>query len=216
MVTFAQRTGLYAIVDADALAGRDPLSFADVLLSSAPLFALQLRAKRWSARQTLSIARSLRERCDRAGVPMVVNDRPDVALLAGTALHVGQDDLPLDDVRSLAKDLPVGVSTHSLAQLDAALALRPDYVALGPIFDTRSKDNPDPTVGLEVLAIAAQRARAAGVALVAIGGVTLDNAPSIRAAGASSAALISALSAHADDPSALALATRALHDALSA
>lgn len=216
MVTFAQRTGLYAIVDADALAGRDPLPFADALLSSAPLFALQLRAKRWSARQTLAVARSLRERCDRAGVPMVVNDRPDVALLAGAALHVGQDDLPLEDLRALGRDLRIGVSTHNLAQLDAALALRPDYVALGPIFDTRSKDNPDPTVGLEVLAIAAQRAQDAGVPLVAIGGITVSNAPSIRAAGASSAALISALCAHADDPSALARTTRALHDALSA
>ncbi len=215
-MSFSQRSGLYAIVDADALGAHDPLAFADALLSAAPLFALQLRAKHWTARQTLSVARSLAQRCAKAAVPFVVNDRPDLAVLSDAhVLHVGQEDLSLDDVRSIARGVMVGVSTHDLRQLDEALAHRPDYVAFGPVFDTRSKHAPDPTVGLALLARAAESARAAGVPLVAIGGITADNAASIRAAGATAGALIGALSSHANDPSTLVSVARSLHDALS-
>lgn len=215
-MSFTQRSGLYAIVDADALAGADPLAFADALLSSTPLFALQLRAKRWSARTAIPVAKALTQRCARAGVPFVVNDRADIAVISGAhALHVGQEDLSLEDARAVAPRARIGVSTHDLAQLDAAIASKPDYVAFGPVFDTRSKEAPDPTVGLSLLAVAAQKARAAGVPLVAIGGITVDNASSVRAAGASSGAVIGALCSHARDPEQLASVARALHSALS-
>ncbi|MFO0561924.1 MAG: thiamine phosphate synthase [Polyangiales bacterium] len=215
-MSFTQRSGLYAIVDADALAGADPLAFADVLLESAPLFALQLRAKRWSARQIIVVARALAQRCARAGVPFVVNDRADLAVIAGAhALHVGQEDLSVLDARRIAGASLIGVSTHDLAQLDEALALAPDYVAFGPVFETRSKEAPDPTVGLALLERACERARAAAVPLVAIGGITVDNAASVRAAGASSGAVIGALASRANDPRALASLARSLHDALS-
>jgi len=215
-VSFTQRSGLYAIVDADALAGADPLAFADVLLASAPLFALQLRAKRWSARQIIPVAQALAQRCARAGVPFVVNDRADIAAIVGAhALHVGQEDLSVSDARRVARAALVGVSTHDWAQLDEALSQRPDYVAFGPVFDTRSKEAPDPTVGLALLERACERARAAGVALVAIGGITVDNASAVRAAGASSGAVIGALASHANDPIALTSIARSLHDALA-
>lgn len=225
---FSSRSGLYAIIDTstlDAIEGAaptsapiDPLAFADALLSAAPLFALQLRSKHWTARRTLALAMALAPRCARAGVPFVVNDRPDLATLArADAVHVGQDDLSIADVRSAAPQLAVGISTHDLAQLEQALVAHdpPDYVAFGPVFDTRSKERPDPTVGLDALARAAELARARAVPLVAIGGITLDNARSVRSRGATSAALISALSAHAHDREALVAHTIALHEALT-
>jgi thiamine-phosphate pyrophosphorylase len=115
--------------------------------------------------------------CHRAGVPLVANDRPDLALLAGCDMvHVGQTDIPIDRVRRITPGLGVGVSTHSLEQLDAALAAVPTYVALGPIFETRTKTDPDPVVGVDVLRAASARAAAARVPLVAIGGITRERA----------------------------------------
>ncbi len=173
--------GLYAIVDAGALEQRNiaPLAFAEAVLSVAPV-ALQLRAKNVSARETLALLRELAPMCHRAGVLLVANDRPDLAILAGCDLvHVGQDDMPVDRVRRIAPGLRVGISTHSLDQLDVALALRPEYVAFGPVFPTMTKKNPDPVVGVAGLSMAYARARAAGIPLVAIGGITYERARSI-------------------------------------
>src|SRR5580700_2363346 len=157
--------GLYAIVDAAALeaCGIEIIAFAEAVLS-APLAALQLRAKVVSARETLALLRELAPMCRRAGVSLVANDRPDLAVLAGCDLvHVGQDDMPIDRVRRIAPGLGVGVSTHSLEQLDAALVTRPAYVAFGPVFQTTTKANPDPVVGVPALKTAYARARAAGI-----------------------------------------------------
>jgi len=173
--------GLYAIVDAGALdvRGLDPLAFAEAVLSVGPA-ALQLRAKNVSARETLALLRELAPMCHRTGVLLVANDRPDLALMAGCDLvHVGQDDMPIDRVRRIAPGLGVGVSTHSLEQLDAALATRPAYVAFGPVFQTTTKVNPDPAVGVAALKTAYLRAHAVGVPLVAIGGITRERAPSL-------------------------------------
>jgi thiamine-phosphate pyrophosphorylase len=175
--------GFYAIVDAGALDRRnlDPLAFAEAVLSVSPA-ALQLRAKNLSARETLALLRALAPMCHRAGVRLVANDRPDLAILAGCDLvHVGQDDMPIDRVRRIAPGLGVGVSTHSLEQLDAALAARPAYVAFGPVFPTTTKADPDPVVGVAGLSAAYVRARAAGVPLVAIGGITYERASTIVA-----------------------------------
>jgi thiamine-phosphate pyrophosphorylase len=173
--------GLYAIVDLDFLNQRrvDPLAFADAVLSARPA-ALQLRAKSAAARDTLELLRAIQARASARGVPLFANDRPDLALLAGcSGVHLGQDDVTLADARRLAPELALGVSTHGLEQLDRALAERPAYVALGPIFQTSSKRDPDPRVGLELLAEASRRCRAAGVPLLAIGGLSLDNAGSV-------------------------------------
>jgi thiamine-phosphate pyrophosphorylase len=175
--------GFYAIVDAGALDLRslDPVAFAEAVLSVRPA-ALQLRAKEVSARETLALLRELAPMCHRAGVQLVANDRPDLAILAGCDLvHVGQDDMPIDRVRRIAPGLGVGVSTHSLDQLDVALAARPEYVAFGPVFPTTTKNNPDPVVGVAGLSAAYARARAAGIPLVAIGGITYERARSIVA-----------------------------------
>jgi thiamine-phosphate pyrophosphorylase len=186
--------GLYPIVDLDSLAklGLSPLAFAELLLSARPPL-LQLRAKSVGARETLALLRRLKPLCAEAGTLLFANDRPDLALIAGVSgVHVGQDDLPLAEVRRFAPTLLVGVSTHNRVQFEAALAERPDYVALGPIFATSSKRNPDPVVGLPELAHAAELARAANVPLVAIGGIDQERAAQIAKLGVI-AAVIGAL-----------------------
>jgi thiamine-phosphate pyrophosphorylase len=170
--------GLYAIVDLRALAARriEPRAFAEAVLR-VRLAALQVRAKDTPARETLALMRELAPMCHRAGVPLVANDRPDLAILAGCdGVHVGQTDMPIDRVRRIAPRLGVGVSTHTLEQLDAALAANPVYVAFGPVFETSSKANPDPVVGVAGVRAAHVRAAAAGVPLVAIGGITRERA----------------------------------------
>lgn len=186
--------GLYAIVDLDflRLRGLEPLPFAEAVLAARP-GALQLRAKSAGARDTLALLRALQARAAPLGVPLFANDRPDLALLAGChGVHLGQDDLSLADTRRLAPALALGVSTHDLDQLEAALRERPAYVALGPVFPTASKRNPEPVVGLALLAEAARRCQARGVPLVAIGGLSLENAGDV-APRADLGAVISAL-----------------------
>jgi thiamine-phosphate pyrophosphorylase len=166
--------GLYAIVDTTLLAGRriDPILFAGAILQVRPA-ALQLRAKDLPSRETLGMMRALGPMCRRAGVPLVANDRPDLAVLAGCDwVHVGQTDMPIGSVRRIAPSLGVGVSTHNLAELAEALAARPAYVAYGPVFETSTKKNPEPVVGMSGLRAARALAAAAGVPLVAIGGIT--------------------------------------------
>ncbi|MBX3216569.1 MAG: thiamine phosphate synthase [Labilithrix sp.] len=175
--------GLYAIVDTQLLArrGTDPVEYARALLEARPA-ALQVRAKDPPAREILCMLRALGPMCRQAGVPLVANDRADLAALAGCqAVHIGQDDLPYELVHRIAPQLAVGISTHTPEQLDRALELRPRYVAYGPVFETSTKTNADPVVGVEGLAHAAARARAHGTPLVAIGGITLERLPEIAA-----------------------------------
>ncbi len=205
--------GLYAIVDASALAKaqRDPVGFARALLVAKPA-ALQLRAKNLSAREALALALKLAPLCREAGVPFVVNDRVDLALAASAdVVHLGQDDLDLRAARSIAPKLAFGISTHTPEQLARALEERPDYVAFGPVFATASKAHPDPVVGLEGLARArsiVNESKAPETPLVAIGGISAENAARVASfadAGAMIGALVTA------DVSANA---RALHEAL--
>lgn len=177
--------GLYPIVDLDTLTARNiaPLEHAEAILTARPQL-LQLRAKHQRPREVLALLTALQPLCARNGTLLFANDRPDLALLArADGVHVGQDDLPLAEVRRLPGALRVGVSTHDLAQLERALAERPDYVALGPIFATQSKRGADPPLGLETLKQGAALARAAGVPLVAIGGLELEVGSELGAAG---------------------------------
>lgn len=209
--------GLYPIVDVDSLRqlGESPLSviaFAErVLVARPPL--LQLRAKHSGAKETLELLRALRPLCTRAGVRLFANDRPDLAVLAECdGVHVGQDDLPLSVVRQVAPRLLIGVSTHSLAQLAAALAQKPDYVALGPVYGTMSKEQADPLVGPPLLAEAYLATRAAGIPLVAIGGVSLERARQI-AAHCDMIAVIAALQPDKHSLDGVSEAAQALHSA---
>ena len=165
--------GLYAIVDADFLERHAvPLvAFAERVISAKPV-AVQLRAKRAQARDILALLRAIRPSASARGVLLFANDRPDLAMLAGCdGVHVGQRDLGVADVRRVTPRLRVGVSTHDEDELCAALALRPDYVAFGPIFGTTSKERPEPIVGVTALSRASVLCRAAEIPLVAIGGI---------------------------------------------
>jgi len=172
--------GLYAIVDTTVCrrARVDPVEVADAILAAGPA-ALQLRAKTEGARVTLELLRALAPRCAAEGTQLFANDRPDLALLAGCGgVHLGQSDLAPADVRRLAAraeraDLRIGASTHDEGELDRALEEPIDVLAIGPIFGTASKLDPEPTLGLEEalrLAARAQRARPS-IARVAIGGI---------------------------------------------
>jgi thiamine-phosphate pyrophosphorylase len=201
--------GLYAIVDVGTLAvrGLDPLAFAEAVLSVGPA-ALQLRAKNTPPREMLALLRALAPMCRRVGVTLVANDRPDIAVLAGCSyVHVGQEDMPIDRVRRLAPDVGVGVSTHTLDQLDAALAARPAYVAFGPVFETQTKRNPEPVVGVTLLREAYARAVQARVPLVAIGGITRERARTL-------VGMADAVAVVADLLPALASSNKGLHSAL--
>lgn len=208
--------GLYPIVDLDTLSRREisPLRFAEAVLTARPPL-MQLRAKRQAPRAVLQLLGELQPLCRRAGTLLFANDRPDLAMLAGAdGVHVGQDDVPLEDVRRLSGALRVGVSTHDHEQLRTALAKGPDYAAFGPIFATSSKDGADPALGLTALAEAAELARAAQVPLVAIGGLTLGVAGELGRLGVV-AAVISDLLADGDTPAAVAQRAAAWQRALT-
>jgi len=182
---------VYPIVDVARLRGRDVAAVVDAL-ARAGAHLIQLRAKAVGDRRLLELAREAMAAGRAAGARLVINDRADVARLVGAdGLHVGQDDLaPADARRVIGLPPLLGLSTHGLAQLAAAEAEPVDYVAIGPVFTTGSKDNPDPVVGLEIV----RRARAATARpLVAIGGITRANARSVVEAGADGVAVISDL-----------------------
>lgn len=179
---------LYAIIDLEVLS--EPIALAEQALDAGCAW-LQLRTKDADDRRWLEMARALRSRCTDAGARFVVNDRPDIAKLVGAdGLHLGQDDLPISEARQIVGSLPIGCSTHDLAQARAAEADGADLVAFGPVFETRSKTNPDPTVGLDRLR---EVCSTVSRPVIAIGGITPENAPDVRAAGADYLAVISAL-----------------------
>lgn len=200
--------GLYAIVDPARAGSRDPFWVATEVLEGG-CAKMQLRMKDASDHDRLALGRRVRAACRHFGVPFVINDRADLAcLLDADGLHLGQDDLPIAEARRIVGAMEIGRSTHSLDQAERALVEGADVLALGPIFPTRSKMNPDPVVGLETL----RQVCRLPAPVVAIGGVQVDNAAEVHAAGARWGAVIGALS-HPDGPRKMAAA---LHTALGA
>lgn len=144
---------------------------------------LQIRHKGAWNREIFAVA----ERITQLNVTLIINDRADIARMLGAGVHVGQTDLPPAEARAIVGALPLGYSTHNLTQLQAADGEPIDYVALGPIFGTLSKENPDPVVGVDRLRELRPLARHP---LVAIGGMTRANAVGVIEAGADSVAVI--------------------------
>jgi thiamine-phosphate pyrophosphorylase len=188
---------LYAIVDASSFSTtEDLIAYADELVAGGCTL-LQYRNKRGNARVMLEQARELR-RQSRARVPaphipkLIMNDRADLALIAEfDGVHVGQDDLLPESVRRIiGPDRWLGVSTHNPEQLAEADRTSADYLAIGPVFSTSSKERPDPVVGLEGVRRARLLTRRP---LMAIGGITRRNAAAVIEAGADSVAVISDL-----------------------
>jgi len=182
---------LYAIIDPTLLTISE-LELAETLAGSG-VELIQYRDKAASSRHFFEISRQLSSALGPRGVRLIVNDRPDIAMLAGAGgVHVGQDDLSVEDARAIcggsdSKVRWVGVSTHTLEQLAAADRTTADYIAFGPIFQTSTKKNPDPMVGTDLLRKARQMTKKP---LVAIGGITLERAAEVYRAGADSLAVI--------------------------
>ena len=183
---------LYAILDVPVctLRGLDPLATLDAFLTGGARL-IQLRDKSPSSRDRLALADAAVARVRAAGAQLIVNDRADIARLSGAdGVHVGQDDLAVEEVRAIVGPAAiVGVSTHDEAQIAAALRTSASYVAVGPIYGTTTKDTGYTARGLALVRLAA----AGGKPVVAIGGVTIERAPAVLAAGAASVAVISDL-----------------------
>ena len=191
--------GVYAIVDPACCGGRSVEDVAAALLAGGAA-VLQLRVKQpMPDRDLVALARALRDRCRSAGRPFVVNDRADVARVVGAdGLHLGQDDIELEDARRIVGGIPIGVSTHDPTQAARAVSDGADLIGFGPVFSTRTKERPDPVVGVDALR---RVCASSAVPVVAIGGITSDNVRAVAAAGAPLAAAISALTG-APDPEA--------------
>jgi thiamine-phosphate pyrophosphorylase len=189
---------LYAILDVACFFERNALLQAAEELSTAGVALIQYRNKFDNARDVLSLARELREVASRTQVSaphipkLIMNDRADLTLAAEfDGVHVGQDDLSPESVRRIiGPDRWLGVSTHNPQQVIEADKTSADYIAIGPVFATASKANPDPVIGLEGVRQARALTRKP---LVAIGGITRQNCRSVIEDGADSVAVISDL-----------------------
>ena len=181
---------LYAIIDAAFFPDTAALLDFAGELRAAGVALFQYRNKSGNARHMLSHARELRRKLE--GARLIMNDRADLCLAAGLdGVHVGQEDLSPEGARRVVGEkLWVGVSTHNPEQVRAVASGSADYVAVGPVFATTSKANPDPVIGLEGVRLARSLTRKP---LAAIGGITRENCGSVLEAGADAVAVISDL-----------------------
>jgi len=180
---------LYAILDAGPnLTIESAVSLAE-RLAEAGVQLIQYRDKRATSRKIFEVSTRLVAGLGRRGVRVIVNDRADIASMVGAGgVHVGQEDLAAEDARRVCgNSMWVGVSTHNVEQLRAVDRTSADYIAVGPIFPTGTKENPDPVVGIDFLRAARKMTMKP---LVAIGGITVESASEVYAAGADSIAVI--------------------------
>lgn len=200
-------SGLYPILTESLV---DPHDFVDVAgqLAGAGVSVMQLRFKTTADSEAAALQEAVADRLRDWGGTLVINDRAELAEIlwrhvrdaahqVRVGLHLGQTDLPARVARGVVSDaVAIGVSTHDLEQLAEALAEPPDvvgHVAFGPVFQTHTKHDPDPVVGLEALRSAASLAHQSQRPLVAIGGIGPEDLAAVRAAGADAVAVISGL-----------------------
>jgi thiamine-phosphate pyrophosphorylase len=199
---------LNAILDADVAArsGWTIPDLADACVAGGARW-LQIRAKTMSGGAFLDLATRVREIAHAGGAMLIVNDRADIARLAGAdGIHVGQDDLPPAAAKAIVgAGAVIGFSTHSQAQIEAAVAQAVRYIAVGPVFGTVTKDTGYASVGLDLVRYAAAAIKRATASpspgLVAIGGITLDRAEAVIEAGAGAVAVITDLLSTGDPES---------------
>jgi thiamine-phosphate pyrophosphorylase len=196
--------GFYGITDQASARGRSDEEVAKGLLLGG-IDVLQYRAKKVPAREQLATAIRLRAMTQAKGLPLIINDRIDLAVACGAdGVHLGQDDLPVSAARLMVgHDLIVGISTHSLDQALRAEADGADYIGFGPIHPTATKENNVPAVGLAALAEVMAQVR---IPVVAIGGIKMAGLEGVAAAGARCVAVVTALTGAED----VATATRAM------
>ena len=187
---------IYPITDT-TISSLSHVEQVELLLAGGATF-IQLREKKAAAREFFDDAKRAMRPAHEAGASIVINDRVDIAMALGArGVHLGQTDMPVVAARELlGQNAIIGYSTHNLDQVKAALHLPIDYLALGPIFATRSKHNPDPVVGLEQLRIA--KSIVGKLPLVAIGGIDETSLPGVLSTGVDSVAMISKILSEPD------------------
>jgi len=192
---------LYFVADAGFAAGRDLLPLIEAAVRGG-VTAVQVRAKDLPVRQFLDLGRRAADSLKRHNIPLIINDRLDIALACGAAgVHLGQDDMPVSQARKIVgRRLVLGVSANNADEALEAERLGADYIGLGPIYATSSKTTDLPLVGEEGIRRLKGRVR---IPLVAIGGITAANARAVKEAGADGIAVISAILG-APDPEAAA------------
>jgi thiamine-phosphate pyrophosphorylase len=209
---------LYALVDPEHAGERDIADLAR-LVAQGGATLVQLRDKHSETRAMVRRARALKAALAPFGIPLLINDRVDVALACGAdGVHVGQEDMSAEDARRLlGRDAIIGLSIKTAAEAETARLDLVDYVGVGGVFTTASKENPSTPIGIEGLARIAGsiRARAPDFPVCAIAGITLDNASQTIAAGADGVAVISALSLPSDPEAAARKMRAAVDDALA-
>ena len=186
----APRGRLYPIIDADLCRARglEPRQLALACFRGGAR-VLQVRVKSGSSAVFYDVAAAIVDAAGQFDAEVIVNDRADMAMITGAAgVHVGQDDLPPGDLRRIFGGV-IGVSTHDAEQVSVALASAADYVAVGPVFGTATKQTGYAARGLDAVRDASGR----GKPVIAIGGITLERAPDVVAAGAASVAVITDL-----------------------
>lgn len=205
---------LNAIVDPDRANGRSLAELTRLVVAGGATL-IQLRDKHGSTRRMVEEARAIKAALAGTGVPLVINDRVDVALAAGAdGVHVGQDDMRAEDARRLlGRQAIIGLSIKSVAMANAAPIDQIDYAGIGGVYATTSKDNPDPPIGVAGLrAIVAEfRARKLDFPVCGIAGIDATNAAPVIGAGADGVAVISALSMQ-NDPERAARELRGIVD----
>lgn len=205
---------LNAIVDPERANGRSLAELARMVAAGGATL-IQLRDKHGSTRRMIEEARAIKAALAGTGVPLVINDRVDVALIAqADGVHVGQDDMHAEDARRLLGPRAIiGVSIKTVALANAAPLYVIDYAGIGGVYATTSKDNPDPPIGIAGLRdiVAAFRARSRDFPVCGIAGIDASNAAPIFKAGANGVAVISALSMAAN-PEAAARELRSIID----
>jgi thiamine-phosphate pyrophosphorylase len=202
--------GLYLVTDR-RLAGARPLEDLVRAAVRGGVTAVQLREKECGTREFVELARGLKKLLEPLDIPLLINDRVDVALAAGAdGVHVGQSDMQYGDARRLlGPDAIIGLSVETLEQGGQAASLDLNYLGVGPIFPTGTKPDAAPHLGIEGLASLRAASRQA---LVAIGGINAANAAAVLRAGADGIAVVSAICA-AGDPQAAAAELRRIVDA---
>ncbi len=181
--------GFYAIIDT-ALVPLEKINEVTEKLLSTGVKVLQLRAKGLASGEFLLIARKIKRLCVKNKTLFIVNDRADIALAScADGLHIGQSDIPVQGARALlGEQFIIGLSTHSLAELERAGDTSADYISFGPIFSTTTKKNAEPTLGLDALK---EASTLVVKPLVAIGGISEENLPQVLNCGADAVAVIS-------------------------
>lgn len=179
-----ENSGLYVIATKPTLSyGR----IAEICVSRGIKF-LQLREKDLSDRELLAAAAQIKSVTRGSDTMFVVNDRADLAMLSDAdCLHLGQDDISVEDARKIVGDMPIGLSTHNLEQVADAMQYNPIYIGFGPVYPTTTKANPDPTVGVDLLSKAISLST---VPVIAIGGIFPENIGEVLAAGAKNLSLV--------------------------